>query len=53
VGGFRQLLVANVYMRDQFEALIGNEVSNACRGLPAAVCVKVLYISRINSQLVV
>lgn len=41
VGGFRRLLVANEFMRDQFEALIANEVANASQGLPAALCIKV------------
>jgi polyphosphate kinase len=41
VGGYRKLLVANVYMKKQFLELIENEIQNAKRGLRAAVLVKV------------
>ena len=41
VGGYRKLLVANVYMKKQFLGLIENEIQNAKRGLRAAVLVKV------------
>lgn len=41
VGGYRKLLVAREFMRDQFGHLIDREAVAAASGKPAAICIKV------------
>lgn len=41
VNGYKKLVVASEYMKEQFCELIDREIENAVRGRKAAICIKV------------